>query len=107
MDERIKKTKDALDKFLSQAKDSVKILETFQKEAMTKAMGAIHLPDTGEAKRITNEKIVAGLKKMGLATQSEVRDLEKKVEALASELRGQISKMKKTSKKEADKEARN
>ncbi len=86
---------DKLEKILKQAKESIKILETLQKEALDRAKIYINLPAVNEAKKISNEKIVATLKKLGLATQSEVRELEKKVEDMASELRQQINKVKK------------
>jgi small-conductance mechanosensitive channel len=93
------KTKDALDKILAQAKESVKVLEALQKEGMARARSMMHLPSKDQAQKMTNDKIVASLRKLGLATRSEVRDLEKKVEELASELRGQISQVSKMAKK--------
>ena len=85
-----KKTKETIDRILSQAKESIKLLETLQKEAISRAKSMI---ESGEARKITNQKIVSSLKKMGLATQAEVRELERKVEDLASELRSQLSKI--------------
>ena len=89
----VDKTKVAFDKLVNQAKESVKVLETLQKEGLEKAKSMIHLPSPEETVRMTNEKISAGLQKLGLATRAEVQELEKKVEDLASELRGQISKL--------------
>jgi len=80
-----------IDKIVAQAKESIKILESFQKEGLAKALAM--LPTKDEAKRITNEKIVASLRKMGLATRGEVRELEKKIEDLASEIRSQMTKI--------------
>ncbi|MEW6057192.1 MAG: hypothetical protein AB1540_11315 [Bdellovibrionota bacterium] len=90
-----KRTKETFDKLLSQAKESVKVLETLQKEGVARAKSyvTISMPSRDEAQRVANEKIIATLNKLGLATRTEVRDLEKRVEELASELRGQISKV--------------
>jgi hypothetical protein len=95
----MKMSKEKLDKIVSQAKDSLKILEALQKEGVARARSMMHLPSKDLAKQLTNEKIVASLKKLGLATRSEVRDLEKRVEELASELRTQISQVSKAAKK--------
>jgi hypothetical protein len=92
-------SKEKLDKLVSQAKDSLKILEALQKEGVARARSLMHLPSKDLAKQLTNEKIIASLKKLGLATRSEVRDLEKRVEELASELRTQISQVSRNAKK--------
>lgn len=98
------KTKETIDKLIEQARESVKVLETLQKEGLSKVVSM--LPSKDDTKRITNEKIVSSLKKMGLATRSEVEELERKVEDLASELRSQIAKLNrsKPAKKEKDSE---
>lgn len=41
----------------------------------------------GDRKRLTNEKVVAGLKKLGLATQEDLSALEARVAKLEAELR--------------------
>lgn len=97
-----KKTKEAFDKLLAQAKESVQVLEALQKEGMARAKEYIN---TEKASQVANDRLVSTLKKLGLATRSEVRDLEKKVEELASELRGQISKVSRKSSKSKDPEA--
>lgn len=86
----LKKTKETFDKLLAQAKDSVAVLEALQKEGVARAKEYLN---SEKASLLTNEKIASTLKKFGLATRAEVRDLEKKVEELASELRSQISKI--------------
>jgi hypothetical protein len=94
-DKTLKKTKATLDTLLAQAKESVKVLETLQKEGLTRAATFLNtnLPSKSAAQKLANEKLAAGLKKIGLASRDEVEELEKKVEALASELRAQISKV--------------
>ncbi|MBI3556491.1 MAG: hypothetical protein HY074_09535 [Deltaproteobacteria bacterium] len=95
-----KKTKEKMDKIVAQAKDSVKVLDALQKEGLARARSIIHqIPARDVAHKLTNEKIVSSLKKLGLATRSEVRELEKKVEELASELRTQISQVTKAARK--------
>jgi hypothetical protein len=89
------------EKLIAQAKDSVKVLETLQKEGLARVLAAI--PSKEEAQKITNDKIVSALKRMGFATQDDLHNLEQKIEELATELRSQITKSKKqTSKGRAD-----
>ena len=95
-----KKTKEKMDKIVAQAKDSVKVLEALQREGLARARSIIsQIPARDVAHKLTNEKIVASLKKLGLATRSEVRELEKKVEELATELRTQINQVTKVARK--------
>ena len=95
----LNKTKETFDKLLAQAKESVKVLETLQKEGVARARAVLHMPTKELAQSLTNERVVATLKKLGLATRTEVRDLEKRVEELASELRTQINQVAKTARK--------
>lgn len=94
-----KKTKQRIDRIIKQAKDSVRVLDALQKEGVARARALLHVPSKDLAQKLTNEKVVSSLKKIGLATRSEVRELEKKVEELASELRTQISQVQKAAKK--------
>lgn len=66
-------------KIMNQAKDSLKVLQTFEKETIAKARN--FMP---EQRRLTNEKILTGLKKMGVATQDEVQSLNSKIKNLES-----------------------
>lgn len=79
---------------ISQAKESVKVLETLQKEGLARVLAAI--PSKEEAQEMANEKIVGALQKLGFATQDDLRNLETKIDELATELRAQIGKAKKT-----------
>jgi hypothetical protein len=92
-----KKTKEGLDKLMDQAKESVAVLEALQKEGLSKAMSFLNSKNFDRAQTIANEKILETLKKMGLATREEVRELEEKVEELAVELRDQMDKLSKVS----------
>lgn len=82
-------TMERFEKLLDQAKDSVKVLEALQKEGISRAKNYIHFPD---------EKIAAALRKMGFATKEDLRELNDRMEDLASELRSQISKLNKKNK---------
>lgn len=92
-DEKIKKTRETIEKLFGQAKESVKVLELLQREGMAKARSMMPSPE--ETLKMTNEKIVSTLRKMGFATRDDVRQLERKVDELASELRGQLLKLQK------------
>lgn len=72
------KTKETLDKILGQAKESVKVLELLQHEAVARAKSVVA--------SLPNEKIVEAFRKMGFATRAEVEELERKVDALANEI---------------------
>ena len=100
----LKKTKEKIDSILAQAKESVQVLEALQKEGMARAKSLLQVPTKDLAQKITNEKVVSSLKKLGLATRSEVRELEKRVEELASELRTQINQVSKAAKKKSKSE---
>lgn len=97
-----KKTKETLEKLVAQAKDSVQVLEALQKEGVARAKEYIN---SEKASQVANEKLVSTLKKLGLATRTEVRDLEKKVEELATELRGQISKVQRAKSQKSSKDS--
>jgi hypothetical protein len=79
-------TKQKVTDFFHQAKDSLKILETFEKETIAKAKSFVKIPNSTERKRMTNERILAGLKKIGVATQEEVNALKVKVQRLEATL---------------------
>ncbi len=86
------KAKHRVDKVLGQAKDSLRVLESLQKEGLALAKSFIETPVASRTKKFTNEKIAKNLGKIGIATREEVRALEKKIENLASELRSHLEK---------------
>lgn len=89
----LKKTRETFDKLLAQAKESVKVLDALKKEGFARARTLIPpLPSKDEAQKIANEKFVASLRKIGLATRAEIRDLEERLNSLASELKAKPSK---------------
>jgi polyhydroxyalkanoate synthesis regulator phasin len=79
-------------KVIKQAKQSMKILETLEKETMAKAKSfaslASAIPGTGSdaAKKMTNDKIISSLRKLGVPTQAEVDALRARIEKLEAEL---------------------
>lgn len=95
----LKNAKEKIDQLLEQAKESVKVLESLQKEGVNRVRSILQGSSKDLAQKIANEKVVASLKKIGLATRAEVRELEKRVEDLASELRTQINQVSKASRK--------
>ncbi|MBI2607096.1 MAG: hypothetical protein HYW49_13560 [Deltaproteobacteria bacterium] len=96
-DVNLDKAKQRVDKILGQAKDSLRVLDSLQKEGISLAKSFIEIPVASRTKKFTDEKIVKNLGKIGLATREEVRALEKKIENLASELHTQIDKTRKKS----------
>ena len=51
---------------------------------------------------LSKEGLTRNLKKLGLATKEDIRELNDKIDDLAAELRGQISKIKKSSSPKSD-----
>ncbi len=79
------KTKDTVSKVLNQAKESLKVLEALEKETIAQIKNVknnIKLPSAEERKKLTNDKIVSSLKKLGIATQSEVEELKARIATL-------------------------
>ncbi len=79
------KTKDTVSKVLSQAKESLKVLEALEKETIAQIKNVknnIKIPSAEERKKLTNDKIVSSLKKLGIATQSEVEELKARIATL-------------------------
>jgi polyhydroxyalkanoate synthesis regulator phasin len=72
---------------LDQAKDSFKIIGNFEKEALAKAKSFVKSPNSIDSYRLTHERILSGLRKLGVATQSEVETLKRKIQNLESSLR--------------------
>lgn len=85
----ISKTKQKVAEVFNQAKESFKVLETLEKETFAKAKSFIKMPNAKERKRLTNDRILHSLKKLGVATHSEIAALEKKIQSLEMELSSQ------------------
>lgn len=86
MAEKKKSRVSKVSRVLSQARESLKLLETLEKETLAKARTFVRNPIPVSRKRLTNDKIIASLKSLGMATRTEVEQLERKVEALENEL---------------------
>lgn len=78
--------KKRVNKVIDQAKLSLKILESLEKETLAKAKSFIKIPISGDPKKLTNEKILLSLKKLGVATQTEIDSLRLRVERLEAQL---------------------
>jgi hypothetical protein len=84
--DRFLKARERVNQVLSQAKESLKILEVLEKETLAKARSLIKFPTADERRRLTNDRILSSLKKLGVATQSEVQALELKLQRIESNL---------------------
>jgi polyhydroxyalkanoate synthesis regulator phasin len=80
--------KNTISQVINQAKESLKLLETLEKETLAKARSFVKLPNSEERLRATNDKILQGLRKLGVATQAEVDELRARVESLEAQLGG-------------------
>jgi hypothetical protein len=78
--------KKRVNKVIDQARQSLKILETLEKETLAKAKSFIKIPIYGDSKKMTNDKILASLKKLGVASQSEIDSLRLRVEKLEAQI---------------------
>ena len=71
---------------LQKAKKSLKIF-SFDKKTFAKARTLVRIPSAAERKELTRERILASLKKVGLATQSDLDALHQKIQKLEAALR--------------------
>ncbi|MCM2324162.1 MAG: hypothetical protein NDJ90_12955 [Oligoflexia bacterium] len=78
------RTKDKVGEVISQAKASLKILEMLEKETLAKAKGFVKNP--ANAKQLTNEKFLGGLKKIGVASERDIQALRARVEQLEADV---------------------
>ena len=79
--------KERIERILSQAKQSVRVLEDLQKSGLS------HVHEL-----LNKKNLVKTVKKLGLATKDDIRELNERIDDLASELRQQISQIKKQNK---------
>lgn len=82
----LNKTREKVTQAINQAKESLKVLETLEKETLAKAKSFVKIPSAAERKRLTNDRILSSLRKLGVATQSEVEALEQKLHKIESSL---------------------
>ncbi|MEO5969231.1 MAG: phasin family protein [Bdellovibrionia bacterium] len=71
-----------IEQVLTQAKDSVKMLGDIEKKTVAKAKSFIKIPGSRERRRMTNDRILSGLRRLGVATQAEVDSLSSKIQEL-------------------------
>ncbi len=80
------KTRDRVSQVLSHAKESLKLLETLEKETLARAKKFVSSPLSQSRRNFTNEKILNSLKKLGVASQDEVNRLKTRIERLEAQL---------------------
>ncbi len=71
---------------INQARESLKLLETLEKETLAKARTFVRNPIPANRKRLTNEKILSSLRSLGVATRSEVQVLDQRLQNIEAEL---------------------
>jgi hypothetical protein len=79
---KILNVKARLEQVLTQAKDSVRMLGAFEKKTLAKAKSFVKIPGSRERRRMTNDRILSGLRRLGVATQAEVDALSSKIQEL-------------------------
>ncbi|MEK6580235.1 MAG: hypothetical protein AABZ55_13500 [Bdellovibrionota bacterium] len=79
------RTKAKVSQVLNHAKDSLKILEMLEKETIAKAKSFIQVPLGSDPRKKTNEKINLSLKKLGIATKSDLDALKARIEKLEAQ----------------------
>jgi hypothetical protein len=84
----ISKAKQTVSQVFNQAKESLRILQTLEKETLAKAKSFVRIPSATERNRLRNERILLNLKELGVATQKELKELQKKVHQLELSLQG-------------------
>ncbi len=83
-----------IEQILTNARESVKILETQAKESVKMIEAAkIFENMQKQGQKLSKDHLVKNLRKLGIATKDDVRVLNDRIDDLASELRAQMSKM--------------
>ena len=72
---------------LQRAKKSLKKFSPFEKVTLAKARTLVKIPSSAVRKELTRERILASLKRVGVATQSDLNTLQQKILKLESSLR--------------------
>jgi polyhydroxyalkanoate synthesis regulator phasin len=93
MAEKKKSRVSKVSRVLNQARESLKLLETLEKETLTKARNFVRnpiklnrKPKSEQKIEQKQDKIAATLKSLGVVTRSELDQLVRKVDSLQSEL---------------------
>ena len=71
---------------LTQARESIKLLEVLEKETLAKARTFVRNPIRVSRQSLTNDTITASLRSLGVASRGELEKLERKVTTLEKEL---------------------
>lgn len=88
MAEKKKSRVSKVSRVLNQARESLKLLETLEKETLAKARNFVRNPIklNRKPKEQKQDKIAATLKSLGVVSRSELERLEHKVDTLQTEL---------------------
>lgn len=71
---------------LTQARESIKLLEVLEKETLAKARTFVRNPIRVSRQSLANDTIAASLRSLGVANRSDFDKLERKVASLENEL---------------------
>jgi hypothetical protein len=71
---------------LDGARQSLKLFESFEKGTIARARTLVKIPTGAESRRLRDEKILASLRKVGVATNAEVEALRMRIERLEAQL---------------------
>ncbi len=82
----VEKTKESISKILKQAKDSLKLLEMLEQETVAKAQKFVKNAIPKDRAKLADEKILAGLRKLGVATQGEIKALKERLDKIEEKL---------------------
>ncbi len=83
-DKKDKRRPSRFSEALNQAKEQLRSLGSKNQGVLLKARNLLKAPGGEARKRLANEKILGSLRKLGVATQSEVEALKKRIEELES-----------------------
>lgn len=86
MKKKVSKTKERVTQVFNQARESLKLFEALEKETLAKAKTFVKIPMAANRKRLTNDKILSSLRKLGVASLSEVKELQNRIEKLEEQI---------------------
>jgi hypothetical protein len=81
----VEKTRARVTNVISQARESLRLLEAIEKDAVAKAKTFVKIPLHVDRKKLANDRngrILASLKRLGVASREEVDTLRMRVEKL-------------------------
>ena len=82
----VARTREKVSQVINQARNSLKLLETLEKETLAKARTFVKIPIAADRAKLTNEKILSSLKKLGVAGNDDLISLRLRIEKLEAAL---------------------